>query len=197
MDENMDKTIILASASPRRKQLLETAGVSLVIEVSDADESHGTQVEPKEYVQKTAYAKAAQVMNRHEGARVVVVAADTIVVRDGVILGKPRDAEEAKSMLRSLSGRDHQVMTGVCVMDGATGECEQFVTQRHVFFTILSERMIERYVSTGEPMDKAGSYGIQAGAAGFVEKIEGSYTNVVGLPVCETLRVLRHFGLDV
>ena len=192
-----DKIVILASASPRRKQLLETAGVPLVIEVSDADESHGAEIEPQEYVLKTAFAKASGVMKKHEGERVVVVAADTIVVRDGVILGKPHDVQEAMEMLRSLSGRDHQVMTGVCVMDGASGTREQFVSQTHVFFTILSERMIERYVATGEPMDKAGSYGIQAGAAGFVERIEGSYTNVVGLPVCETLQVLRRFGVDV
>ena len=193
----MQKKVILASGSPRRKQLLETAGVELVVEVPCVDESHDTKIIPQTYVQKTAYAKADAVFCVHQGEDAVIVAADTIVVRDGVILGKPKDEADARHTLVQLSGRCHHVMTAVCVIEGKSGKSVQFVSETEVYFTHLSERMIERYVATGEPMDKAGSYGIQAGAAGFVEKIVGSYTNVVGLPVCETMAVLRDFGVDV
>lgn len=193
----MEKSVILASGSPRRKQLLEMAGVPLVVEVSDADESHAEGVLPQDYARQTAFEKASCVMKKHIGQNVVIVAADTIVVLDGAILGKPRDGQDAVRMLKNLSGRDHQVMTGVCVMDAESGTCVQFLAKTHVYFCPLTDGMIERYVATGEPMDKAGAYGIQAGAAGFVEKIDGSYTNVVGLPVCETMNVLRQFGVPV
>ncbi len=193
----MQKKVILASGSPRRKQLLETAGVELVVEVPCVDESHDTKIIPQTYVKKTAYAKADAVYRVHLGENAVIVAADTIVVRDGIILGKPKDEVDARHTLALLSDRGHHVMTGVCVIDAKSGKSVQFVSETEVHFTHLSDRMIERYVATGEPMDKAGSYGIQAGAAGFVEKIVGSYTNVVGLPVCETMAVLRELGVDV
>lgn len=173
--------------------LLESAGVALRVEVSDADETHVQGEDPHTYLDRTARAKGEGVYAHHRGEDVCIVSADTIVVHHNVILGKPRDAADAHEMLSDLSGDAHVVMTGVCVIDARTGRTEQFISETAVHFTRLSEADISWYISTGEPMDKAGAYGIQSGAAGFVERIEGSYTNVVGLPLCETLRVLRSF----
>ncbi len=190
----MQKEIILASGSPRRKMLLEGAGVLLRVEVSDADETHVEGELPRTYLTRTARAKGDAVYRQHVGEPVYIVSADTIVVRDDVILGKPHDSAQAFEMLTSLSGRAHKVMTGVCVIDASTGTASQFISETDVHFAKLSDATIRRYIATGEPMDKAGAYGIQSGAAGFVERIEGSYTNVVGLPLCETLQKLMELG---
>jgi len=186
--------IILASGSPRRKMLMEGAGVKIRVEVSEADESHQAGEGAKAYLARTARAKADAVWKLHRGEDVFIIAADTVVVRDDVILGKPADEAQAREMLESLSGRAHEVMTGVCVVDVANDRCEVFISETAVHFTKLEAREIERYIQTGEPLDKAGAYGIQAGAARFVERIEGSYTNVVGLPLCETISVLKQLG---
>ncbi len=186
--------IILASGSPRRKMLMEGAGISVRVEVSDADESHKAGEGAKAYLSRTARAKANAVWQHHVGEPVYIIAADTVVVRDDVILGKPADAVQAREMLESLSGRAHEVMTGVCVVDALNDRCEVFISETAVHFAKLEACVIERYIQTGEHLDKAGAYGIQAGAAQFVERIEGSYTNVVGLPLCETIRVLKQLG---
>lgn len=182
--------IILGSASPRRKQLLESVGIEVVTESADIDESHREGEKPREYAERMALEKARKVAGRHAGMRDIIVAADTSVVLGEEILGKPADRAEASKMLHALSNREHCVMTGVCIIDSEQGCERSFVSVTRVHFCELSDERIARYIASGEPMDKAGAYGIQGGAAGFVERIEGSYTNVVGLPLCETIRVL-------
>ncbi len=197
----MNRSIILASASPRRKQLLESAGIVATVEVADIDESHGDGEKAADYVARMAYQKAEAVVRRHlsdkstdksVGLDVVVVAADTIVVVDGVILGKPASRDEAFSMLKRLVSRRHDVMTAVAIADlaGRAPKWHRFVVTTHVEFGDVDDARLWAYIDSGEPMDKAGAYGIQSGAASFVRCIEGSYTNVVGLPLYETVSAL-------
>lgn len=186
--------LILASASPRRKMLLESAGLSMSVEVADIDETHALNENPKDYVMRMAKEKAKAVALAHRGEPHHVIAADTIVVRNQCILGKPASTSEASEMLHALSDNVHSVMTAVCIIDLQNDNVRHFVTETRVVFTKLTDKQIQRYIETGEPMDKAGAYGIQSGAAGFVRRIEGSYTNVVGLPLCETLEALEVLG---
>ena len=186
--------IILASASPRRRELLERSGVSVRVEPADIDESHRDGESARDYVHRMACTKAAHVAEKHGTECLCILAADTIVVRDGEILGKPLDRGAAAEMLRSLSGRGHEVMTAVCAVCPGLGRTESFVCETHVQFGDIHSEQIDSYVASGEPMDKAGAYGIQGGAAGFVERIEGSYTNVVGLPLYETLQLLERLS---
>ena len=171
--------LILASASPRRKELLSLFGIPFVIRVADIDETMDSGALPYDEVARVSRAKAMAV---EAGPEDVVITADTIVVCEGRVLGKPGTEAGAKEMLRLLSGRDHQVMTGVTVRQGE--RCETFTDVTDLHFRALSEREIDRYVASGEPMDKAGAYGIQGGAALFCEKMNGDYYNVMGLPVC-------------
>ena len=200
----MNRSIILASASPRRKQLLESAGIVATVEVADIDESHGDGEKAADYVARMAYQKAEAVVRRHlsdkstdksVGLDVVVVAADTIVVVDGVILGKPESRDEAFSMLKRLVSRRHDVMTAVAIADlaGRAPKWQRFVVTTHVEFGDVDDARLWAYIDSGEPMDKAGAYGIQSGAASFVRCIEGSYTNVVGLPLYETVSALADY----
>ena len=176
--------LILASQSPRRKELLGFFGLPFVIRVADIDETMDKTASAYDEVARVSREKAMAV-ERARGD--IVVAADTIVVCENKVLGKPHSQEEAMQMLRLLSGRDHQVMTGMTVLrDEKCLSCTQ-VTDIH--FRELSQKEIEAYVATGEPMDKAGAYGIQGGAALFAEKMVGDYYNVMGLPVCK-LRIL-------
>lgn len=184
----MGKTeLILASGSPRRRELLERAGYDFRIITSDVEEISSTSMEPSSVAMENARLKALSVAASHDG-RFIVVGADTIVVLDGRIFGKPRDEQDACRMLRELSGRTHQVITGVCVV--ASGQCETFAETTDVTFRQLSDGEISSYVATGEPLDKAGAYGIQGGAAIFVDHIDGDYDNVVGLPVTRLQRTL-------
>ena len=176
--------LILASQSPRRKELLGLLGIPFTIQVSQADETMDPGADPAMQVGQVSRRKALAV----DGGD-VVIAADTIVVCDGQILGKPKDPADACRMLRMLSGRTHQVMTGVTVRRGDRLETCTEVTD--VTFRAMSEKEIARYVASGEPMDKAGAYGIQGGAAIFAEKLCGDYYNVMGLPVCRLGKVLR------
>ena len=180
------KKIILASASPRRKELLEKFGVPFEIRVADIDETMDDSLLPYDEVGRVSRAKALAV-SREKGD--IVIAADTIVVCENRVLGKPHDAEEAKAMLRLLSGRDHQVMTGCTIRAGGT--CETFTEVTDLHFRQLCEKEIEKYVASGEPMDKAGAYGIQGGAALFCQRMAGDYYNVMGLPVCRLWETLR------
>ena len=180
--------LILASASPRRQELLKLFGIPFIIRVADIDETMDPQASAYDEVARLSREKAMAVSRENEDT---VIAADTIVVCQGKILGKPHSYEEAVSMLQLLSGRDHQVMTGCTVLKGDRAETFTEVTDIH--FRELSEKEIRRYVASGEPMDKAGAYGIQGGAALFCEKMVGDYYNVMGLPVCrlgETLKEL-------
>ena len=184
--------LILASQSPRRKELLGLFHIPFTIRVADIDETMDPAKAPYDEVARVSLLKAKAV---EANAEDVVIAADTIVVCDGKTLGKPHSEEEAAGMLRLLSGRDHQVMTGMTVLRGNTHRSITEVTDIH--FRALSENEIARYVASGEPMDKAGAYGIQGGACLFVQRLEGDYYNVMGLPVCRLAQVLRTFGVPV
>jgi septum formation protein len=178
--------LILASKSPRRSEILRRAGISFVVRPANVDESFLPPESSRDYVQRVAQQKAAAV----EASRTdVVLGADTVVVIDGQILGKPQDATGALRMLEMLSGREHEVLTGICIRQGDCMITDFAVTR--VWFLPLAQKDLEEYVATGEPMDKAGAYAIQGLASKFIQRIEGSYSNVVGLPielVCKHLR---------
>jgi len=171
--------LILASASPRRQELLKLYGIPFTVRVADIDETMDPNLAPCDEVARVSRLKALAVPREEDD---IVVAADTIVVCQGKTLGKPHSEEEAKAMLWLLSGRDHQVMTGCTVLRGE--KCETFTEVTDLHFRELSQREIDRYVAGGEPMDKAGAYGIQGGAALFCTHMVGDYYNVMGLPVC-------------
>lgn len=179
-------SLILASASPRRKELLGLFRIPFEIRVADIDEAMDPQKPACDEVARVSRLKALAVPRE---AGDTVIAADTIVVCNGNVLGKPHSKEEAVQMLQLLSDRDHQVMTGVTVLRGDESRTFTEVTDLH--FRSLSGQEIEDYVATGEPMDKAGSYGIQGGAALFCDRMVGDYYNVMGLPVCRLGEVLR------
>lgn len=180
--------IILASASPRRADLLSAAGFDFDVVPADVDETPHQNEEPTAYVQRVARAKADQI-TRLQSADRIVLAADTTVTIDGQVMGKPRDRDEAASMLRSLSGVVHEVHTAV-VMQRGDRRLEDVVTTR-VRFQPLTDEEIAWYVGSGEPSGKAGAYGIQGRAARFIDRIEGSWSNVVGLPISTVYRLLR------
>ena len=184
-------SLILASASPRRKELLGLFPRPFEIRVAENDETKDPQKAPFDEVARVSRLKALAVGRQSDDT---VIAADTIVVCEGKVLGKPHSEEEAVSMLRLLSGRDHQVMTGVTVVRGEAVQTFTEVTDLH--FRELSEQEIRDYVATGEPMDKAGSYGIQGGAALFCTRMVGDYYNVMGLPVCRLGEVLREMTVN-
>lgn len=179
--------LILASQSPRRQELLKLIGLPFTVRVADIDETLD-DCSPEEAVAQLSRKKAAAVPR---SADEIVIGADTVVVLDGKILGKPTDESDAFRMLRFLSGRCHQVMTGLTVLQGA---CAATVTEiTEVSFRELTDREIWDYIASGDPMDKAGSYGIQSGGALFVDGIHGDYYNVVGLPVCRLNQILKEF----
>lgn len=175
------KKIILASASPRRKELLSKAGFKFEVITSDADENIDITDAPL-MVRELALLKASAVARRIN-YDALVIGADTVVSLDGKILGKPEDWREAKHMLEMLSGRAHQVYTGVCIIDAKTGKSVCKSERTDVIFRHIKKREIRAYIKTGEPMDKAGAYAIQGGAGKFVRGYIGSFCNVVGLPV--------------
>lgn len=177
---------ILASQSPRRKELIGLFHRPFVIRVADIDETMDTQKPPFEEVARVSRLKAQAIERNPED---VVIAADTIVVCGKQVLGKPTDEADAFRMLRLLSGRDHQVMTGLTVLRG--DRCISCTEVTDIHFRELTDEEIWAYIRTGEPMDKAGSYGIQGGAALFAEKMNGDYYNVMGLPVCRLSQILK------
>ena len=183
--------IILASQSPRRRELMEKLNIPFTVRVADIDETPDPRLTVEENLARISRLKAEAVP--HEDGD-IVIAADTMVVLEGDKLGKPKDRQAAKAMLRRLSGRAHQVMTGVTVMQGSRQVTHVEVTQ--VFFREMTEAEIDAYVASGDCDDKAGSYGIQNGAALFVEKIVGDYYNVVGLPVCTLGKLLSSLGVE-
>lgn len=185
--------LILASQSPRRRELLARLGVDFRVVTAAHDESMSA-FDPVSEVARVSCVKA-QAVQTLCAAEDVIVAADTIVVCDGRILGKPADGAEAERMLHLLSGRAHQVMTGLTVLCGARAEKCTVVTD--VRFRELADAEIAAYIATGEPMDKAGAYGIQGAAAVFVSELHGDYYNVVGLPLCTLSRLLRNFGVKI
>ena len=184
--------LVLASGSPRRKSLLSDLDVDFIVVPADVDESSLVGEDAKTYVARVATLKAQTVRESYPNA--VVLAADTTVDRDGEILAKPVDAADAASMLRSLSGREHFTHTAVCVAPGDL--VDTVVVSTAVTFRCLGTEEIDWYVRTGEPLDKAGAYGIQGRAAAFVSSISGSVSNVVGLPLAETIGLLRKAGVN-
>ena len=185
-------SLILASQSPRRRELLGFFRIPFEVRVADIDETMTPGAAAGSEVARISHLKALAVPREESD---VVVAADTIVVCQGKILGKPRSREEAIQMLQLLSGRDHQVMTGMTVLKGDRCEVCTEITDLH--FRELSLKEIEAYVDTGEPMDKAGSYGIQGGAALFCPRMVGDYYNVMGLPVCRLGQILRQIAPEL
>lgn len=185
--------LILASGSPRRKELLARTGRTFRVVVSNADEIAPKDMAPIDVAMHNARAKALAVASG-QPACATVIGADTIVVLDGRIFGKPVDERDARRMLRELSGKTHQVITGVAL--ARAGQCETFAEITDVCFRELSDEEIAAYVASGEPLDKAGAYGIQGAAGAFVDHIEGDYDNVVGLPVARLERALNLKGGD-
>ena len=183
--------LILASQSPRRKELLGLFGLPFIVRVADIDETMDPAKSPYDEVARVSRCKAMAVERCDTD---VVIAADTIVVCQDRVLGKPHSPEEATAMLRLLSGRDHQVMTGVTVLCGDS--CTTFTEVTDLHFRELTDAQIARYVDSKEPMDKAGAYGIQGGAALFCPRMVGDYYNVTGLPVCHLGEVLRQIAPD-
>lgn len=184
---NEGHELILASGSPRRRELLARTGRAFRVTMSDADETATPDMNPADVAIDNARAKALAVA-ADAPANATVIGADTIVVLEGGVFGKPRDDDDARHMLGELSGRTHQVITGVCLV--RDGHCETFAETTNVCFRELSADEIAAYVATGEPLDKAGAYGIQGKAGVFVDHIEGDYDNVVGLPVARLERAL-------
>ena len=188
-------SVILASGSPRRRELLEMLCVpGLEIVPSHGAECPTEGATPEETVKALARAKAAEVAE-HRAAEDVIIGADTLVVLDGEMLGKPRSEDMAREMLRALSGRSHEVWTGVCLI--RPGEELAEAERTVVSFRALEDREIDAYIATGEPMDKAGAYGAQGLGALFVEGIEGDFFNVMGLPLCRLGLMLKKMGVEL
>ncbi len=192
---NVAHTIVLASASPRRRELLELMGLHFAVEPSDVDESPPMDEAPGPYAVRLALEKATKVARARKYE--IVIGADTVVAKDSTILGKPTDATEAQSMLRSLSGGVHEVWTGIAVVCMAKRFEAVKAVCSEVTFREVSDGEMDEYIATGEPMDKAGAYAIQGGAGRFVSRIKGSYHNVIGLPTLELARLLEQLGIEV
>lgn len=184
--------IVLASASPRRAELLASAAIDFTVVPGDIDETPLPGEAPVAHVLRLAEEKAREAASRADGH--FFIGADTIVLCDGEILGKPADNQVATTMLQKLSGRMHHVITGFALFDKDSGKTIKRSVSTEVFFRSLSAGEIATYVASGCPLDKAGAYAIQGGAAAMVTKINGSYTNVVGLPLCEVVTALQEIG---
>jgi septum formation protein len=183
--------LVLASASPRRRELLAAAGIAFDVDPVHVDESQLAGEPPERYVERVARMKAEAAARRHPDRP--VLGADTTVTVDGVVLAKPDDARDAERMLRLLSGRTHDVLTAVAI--GWQSRVEAAVERTAVTFAPLSDEELSWYIASGEPEGKAGAYAIQGLASRFIPRIEGSYTNVVGLPVAAVLQLLRRLGV--
>lgn len=178
--------LVLASQSPRRRELLDVAGIPFTVRVREVEEMRAPGEAPEAYVRRLAHAKAEAAWEDRDE---IVLGADTIVVLEQSVLEKPRDAADARSMLRLLAGREHTVITGICLRHPGGVEVDSSATR--VRFAPLTDAEIDAYVATGEPMDKAGAYAIQGLASKFVESIEGCYFNVIGLPLSQVYRYLK------
>jgi septum formation protein len=189
------KKIILASASPRRKELLAKIGLKFSIEKSDIKENLELKLTPKKLAECLSYRKAYKVSKRYSNA--VIIAADTIVVLNGKIIGKPKNSKEAVKILKKLSGKIHSVITAFTIIDTKTNKSITKFVETKVFMKKLTEKEINYYVNTGEPLDKAGAYGIQGFGGIFIEKIDGDYYNVVGMPLTALVRELKKFDVHV
>lgn len=184
--------LILASNSPRRAEILRNAGIAFQVRPAHIDESRRGRESARAYALRLAKEKAKAVVERVKGSgETVVIGADTIVLAQGRILGKPQDVREARSMLRLLSGKTHEVLTGVCVVSLPAGKALSHVESTRVHFVKLSNKEIDDYIATREPFDKAGAYGIQGLGGRFIDRVEGCYFNVMGLPISQVWSMLR------
>jgi len=186
--------IVLASASPRRRELLAQVGINVLVMPSDTEETLRDGETPEEHVVRLSRAKALEVAGRRTMTGRWYIGSDTVVVCDHTVLGKPADAAEARHMLRNLSGRSHRVISGYAVHDRRRGQTISAAVTTTVFFKELTDQEIRGYIATGEPFDKAGAYAIQGIGSFMVPRIEGSYTNVVGMPLCEVISALEELG---
>lgn len=193
----MQNRIILASASPRRSELLHQVGFDFEIIPSLAEEKEIAGESPEEHVIRLSLEKAREVSTRDDIDGRWIIGSDTIVLCDDLILGKPADAEDAARMLRTLSGRTHKVLSGYAILDRGTGENRAAAVTTRVSFRSLTDAEISGYIASGEPTDKAGAYAIQGLGAFMVSRIEGSYSNVVGLPLCEVVQALGTLGVPL
>jgi septum formation protein len=193
-DNNM-KTIILASASPRRKELLQRIGLKFKVDPSNYEENISSELEPHELAKSLSLEKAKLVAEKHMNA--LVIAADTFIVFEGKILGKPRTETEAKEMLETISGRQHSVITGFTIIDTENNKALSKAVETKVYIRKLSSNEIDAYVESKEPLDKAGAYAIQGLGSVIVEKIEGDYFNVIGLPLSALAETLKEFGVHI
>jgi septum formation protein len=190
------KKIILASKSPRRKELLEQIGLKFVVDISDVDESKlANAAGPSQLAKSLSKAKAEKVSKKYKDA--IIIAADTLVVLGKEIIGKPKDKKDAFKMLKKLSSKTHVVITGFTLLSSKSKKAITKTVQSKVKFKKMSDIEIRNYVETGEPMDKAGGYGIQNKGAIFIEKVEGDFFNVVGLPVYCLCCELKKFGINI
>jgi septum formation protein len=188
------KPIVLASSSPRRRELLAKAGLKFVVDSLETEELMEAGVDPVELTKSIAQSKARSAAGRHPGC--LVITADTIGSLDGALLGKPRDAEHARRMLEMMSGRRHEVVTAFTILDTDTDRSVTRAVVTGVRFRKLSHAEIDKYVASGEPLDKAGAYGIQGLGASLVDSVEGDFCNVIGLPVSALLDELCKFGIE-
>lgn len=187
------KPLILASASPRRQAYFQDLGLEYRVHPADIDEALLPEEKPQDFVRRMATEKAVSVMGLYPGSW--IVAADTVVSLAGLVLGKPKDGMDAVSMLMQLSGKEHWVQTGICLACRQEGIVAVQLVSTRVVFSPFPERVARAYVATDEPLDKAGSYGIQGQGAFLVKEVIGSYSNVVGLPLCELLVMLDEYGV--
>lgn len=193
----MKDQLVLASASPRRRELLQQIGLKFQVIPSQAEEHVLAGETPEEHVVRLSLDKATEVANRENISGRWFIGSDTIVLSDNKILGKPRDEVHAKEMLKQLSGREHRVLSGYAVIDRQTGEQRSEAVSTKVWFRQLTEGEITGYIATGEPADKAGAYAIQGLGVCFVARIEGSYTNVVGLPLCKLTLAMKELSVPL
>ncbi len=189
------KSIVLASSSPRRKELLETIGLKFMVDAAEIEEDIGRKLKPAELVKTISLEKATAAAARHSDS--IVIAADTIGVMGNKLLGKPCSAVEAVAMLRMMSGRGHSVLTGFTIVDSGDGRTVSKVVETRVYFKKLNDEEIENYIRSGEPLDKAGAYAIQGIGSSLIERIEGDYYNVIGLPLYALVSELKKFGVTL
>ncbi|MFC2067185.1 Maf family protein [Chloroflexota bacterium] len=189
------KTIILASASPRRKILLEKIGLIFEVEPSNYEEDMPLRLEPHEFARKISLEKARVVAGKHKNS--IVIAADTFIVFGGQILGKPHTEKAAREMLEAIRGKYHSVITGFSIIDASKNKTLSKTVETKVYIRELTSVEIDAYVKSGEPLDKAGAYAIQGLGSVFVEKIDGDYYNVVGLPLSTLTEALKEFGIHI
>ena len=189
------KTIILASASPRRKELLEKIRLRFKVEPSNYEEDINSELEPHELAKSLSLKKAKLVAKNHKSA--LVIAADTFIVLEGKILGKPRTETAARKMLQALSGRQHSVITGFTIIDTESNKVLSRSVATRVYIRQLTSNEIDNYVKSKEPLDKAGAYAIQGLGSIIVQKIEGDYSNVIGLPLSALAGSLKEFGVHI